>query len=580
MAATSRLAPSLWQAAQARTCITHHRLWTNPELGVANLRVVGPGHPAKARAPLPVVHSDCNTASAGEQPHSPYNQVYGGLWQHGEPHNIVFSDDHSSVTNEVEKLLQVAAELGGSEAVFKVVEQFGGGPESEFSEMNVATALRCLADAAARMKAGEVESKILRHPCFEGLVRAAHRRALHMSDVELGEVARACAALQYPKSAAAAQVHDEALWLELDSGGALRPYNPATTAESRREAAAAASQLADLSSAQKAKLFEDFKQLHGKKYASAAEDRARFAAFQSNLADLVRWNLRPKASFYKGLHRHSDLTFQQFSAARLMPGQPAADLAARAAAGPRFDAARHRRKLAQAAGAVLDLWDWRAQGKVPAVRDQGGCGSCWAFAGLGALEIKALIDGTSAVPDASEQHMVDCCNAAASSASGVPFASTGCDGGFCDDVFTFASQWFAAPEASYPYTATTGTGCPSWATAAPASAPAGSLALTPQPGFQWVAASPYDIMAAVASTGPVTAYFRVEDSFYGYAGGVYPASACTPGELNHAMLVVGYNRTAGVGHPESYFLLRNSWGPCPLCLYGGLGKLPVTVHSL
>lgn len=34
------------------------------------------------------------------------------------------------------------------------------------------------------------------------------------------------------------------------------------------------------------------------------QDRARFAAFQSNLADLVRWNLRPKASFYKGLHRH------------------------------------------------------------------------------------------------------------------------------------------------------------------------------------------------------------------------------------------------------------------------------------
>ena len=116
MAATSRLAPSLWQAAQvraarrsavprskpysptrcpgappahkpllhillhsqARTCITHHRLWTNPELGVANPRVVGPGHPAKTRAPLPVVHSDCNTASAGEQPHSPYNQARFG----------------------------------------------------------------------------------------------------------------------------------------------------------------------------------------------------------------------------------------------------------------------------------------------------------------------------------------------------------------------------------------------------------------------------------------------------------------------------------------------------------------------
>ena len=38
--------------------------------------------------------------------------------------------------------------------------------------------------------------QILRHPCFEGLVRAAHRRALHMSDVELGgELSICCAAL-------------------------------------------------------------------------------------------------------------------------------------------------------------------------------------------------------------------------------------------------------------------------------------------------------------------------------------------------------------------------------------------------
>ena len=107
-----------------------------------------------------------------------------------------------------------------------------------------------------------------------------------------------------------------------------------------------------------------------------------------------------------------------------------------------------------------------------------------------------------------------------------------------------------------PYKALTGATC-----GAPVGsvAPAGAITVAPQPGYATVAANPTAIMNAVSSTGPVVVYFNVQNSFYGYAGGIYQASSCTTETINHAMLLVGYNATAGVGSPDSYWIIRNSW---------------------
>ncbi|KAI7840453.1 hypothetical protein COHA_005878 [Chlorella ohadii] len=224
VAAAVRLPEALQAAAHAlqkRGCMTHHRLWTAPELGAVDPRLHAPaaalhmgaavqphlpGQPTHlARSPLPVVHSEDGRAACGEPPHSPYAcGMYGGLWQHGEAHNILFSDEHASVTNEMEKLLQVADELGGPAAVFKVVEQFGGEPE--WSEMNTATAFRCLAHEAERMSEAAVQEQILSHPLFARLVEEASRRAPEMSDAELTEIGSACASLRYDQSALVEQV--------------------------------------------------------------------------------------------------------------------------------------------------------------------------------------------------------------------------------------------------------------------------------------------------------------------------------------------------------------------------------------
>ena len=95
--------------------------------------------------------------------------------------------------------------------------------------------------------------------------------------------------------------------------------------------------------------------------------------------------------------------------------------------------------------------DWRDQGAVVAVKDQGACGSCWAFAAVGAME-SAYHRTTGLLETFSEQQLLDC-------TVGVSGCCNGCNGGF----YSPAWQWLkennqgVVPEIAYPYTANKGT---------------------------------------------------------------------------------------------------------------------------
>ncbi|KAF9606692.1 hypothetical protein IFM89_027736 [Coptis chinensis] len=94
--------------------------------------------------------------------------------------------------------------------------------------------------------------------------------------------------------------------------------------------------------------------------------------------------------------------------------------------------------------AVPSSMDWRKKGAVTPIKDQGQCGSCWAFSAVAAMEGATQLK-TGKLISLSEQELVDC------DTKGV---DQGCEGGEMDDAFLFVQRNKGiASETTYPYTA-------------------------------------------------------------------------------------------------------------------------------
>jgi C1A family cysteine protease/predicted secreted protein len=197
----------------------------------------------------------------------------------------------------------------------------------------------------------------------------------------------------------------------------------------------------------------------------------------------------------------------------------------------------------QAGTSLPAAFDWRTRSSLPAVRDQGSCGSCWAFATAGAFESAIAIQGGPASIDLSEQYLVSC-----------NIDSWSCNGGGTAHKYHYNSLPFnelqagGVLETQLPYTATNGqcTG--------PYNHPY-RLA-----GWKNITSStnplPADIKQAIFTYGPVKASVCAGTAFSRYTGGIFNTdekAACS-GSTNHAIVLVGWDDAAGV------WILRNSWG--------------------
>jgi len=181
---------------------------------------------------------------------------------------------------------------------------------------------------------------------------------------------------------------------------------------------------------------------------------------------------------------------------------------------------------------VPDSVDWRTKGAVTPVKNQGQCGSCWAFSSTGSMEGRYQIAGNT-LTSFSEQQFVDC-----STKQG----NQGCNGGLMDQAFTYAESTKIETEADYAYTGRDGT-CHA----------AGGV--TEVKGFKDVTTkSPSALQAAVAE-GPVSVAIDAAGlAFQLYFGGIIKHFCGT--SLDHGVLVVGYGTDKGT----DYWLLKNSWG--------------------
>lgn len=172
---------------------------------------------------------------------------------------------------------------------------------------------------------------------------------------------------------------------------------------------------------------------------------------------------------------------------------------------------------------------------MPAVRNQGGCGSCWAFATVGVVEA-AHYTVTGEVISLSPKQLVDCDS-----------RNFGCDGGFLSYAYDYLLRNGVVAESTYPYFAAKST-CPN-----------GLLAnvVARISSYNQLPRNDENAMLNALQKGPLTVAMHVEDNFYYYTGGVYSSTTCdfTP---NHAVIVVGAGVDDETGVP--YWLVRNSWG--------------------
>ena len=203
-------------------------------------------------------------------------------------------------------------------------------------------------------------------------------------------------------------------------------------------------------------------------------------------------------------------------------------------------------------GRTLSSWDWRSatyDGQTgdwtTPVKNQANCGSCYAFAPLGSIEslIKIKQENLGLSIDFSEQFIVSC---------GSEWMSDdimGCEGAYSPGPYDFITTYGTLPESCFPYTSGSGsvppcsTKCSNW-----------EDLIIQIDGWHTVANDITSIKNALIQHGPLVAGMVVYSDFHGYTGGVYEHPGSDPDDMNHVVVIVGYDDA------QNCWICKNSWG--------------------
>jgi len=282
-------------------------------------------------------------------------------------------------------------------------------------------------------------------------------------------------------------------------------------------------------------MFKDFMRAHNKQYTSADEEAQRFGYFKENMRKAALLQaLEPMATF--GVNIFSDLSDAEFKSRhnaekyydrRVKEAKPITPLS---------DA--EISKITSQNGNSSNV-DWRQKGAVVGVKDQGNCGSCWAFSTVGGIEGQWFLAGHN-LTSLSEQEFVSCDDY---------FPDNGCQGGLMDNAFTWVVKengGRVTTEAAYPYVSGTGN--------VPKCAISGKPAGAVITGHQDLPNNEAQMAAWLVKNGPISIAAYAE-TWKSYTGGIL--SNCPSQPVDHGVVIVGL----GTSGSDQYWIIKNSWGP-------------------
>jgi len=250
--------------------------------------------------------------------------------------------------------------------------------------------------------------------------------------------------------------------------------------------------------------FSEYKNTFGLSFDSIFEEKYRQRVFAENVAKIEAHNAEHN-SYEMGINQFTHLTQEEFAQTYLGTIVPKSNVV-----------------VDESFISVGDT-NWVSAGAVTGVKNQGSCGSCWAFSATGALESMWKLSYGS-LPSLSEQQLVDCSGS---------YGNQACNGGLMDSAFKYSHAQGLTTEAAYPYKGvkqacqintgayknggfTDVSGCTPLANA--------------------IVARPVSIAVDATNWSP-------------YKSGVFSNCAAS---LNHGVLLVGIT--------DQYWLVKNSWG--------------------
>ncbi|XP_041798749.1 cathepsin K [Chelmon rostratus] len=274
--------------------------------------------------------------------------------------------------------------------------------------------------------------------------------------------------------------------------------------------------------------WEQWKTTHNKEYNGLDEEGIRRAVWEKNMRMIEAHNKEAALgmhSYELGMNHLGDMTTEEVS--EKMTGLQV----------PMIHERSFTMALDNNVSGIPKYIDYRKKGMVTRVKNQGACGSCWAFSSAGALEGQ-LAKKTGQLIDLSPQNLVDCVT-----------ENDGCGGGYMTNAFKYVEENGGIDsEEAYPYVGED----------QPCRYNSSGMAAQCKGYKEVPVGNEHALAVALYKVGPVSVGIDATlSSFQFYSKGVYYDPDCNKDDINHAVLAVGYGVSV---KGKKYWIIKNSWG--------------------